>query len=109
MNARISPGSRMRAGPTGSADWRRATRPRGSFLASSREPPFGLLHGFRQPSGPRSAADIPLRIFCMSDLLAGVAEYLHGVPGGGGPCADPVQGMHVGGRILGFVDRKSVV
>src|ERR1022692_4270851 len=60
MKARISAGSRIRAGLAGSADWRSAIWPPGSFLASRQEPPLSL-HGLRQPPGPRSAAGIPLR------------------------------------------------
>jgi hypothetical protein len=41
--ARISFGSSIRAGPCGPVDWRSATRPPGSFLASRRPPPLEPL------------------------------------------------------------------
>ena len=49
-NAAISLGSRISAGPPGSVDWRSATRPPGSFLASRQSPPLEPLQGLAQPS-----------------------------------------------------------
>src|SRR5450755_4938280 len=104
MKARISSGCRMRAGLRGSVDWRRATWPLGSVLASRQEPPLGLLQGRVQPSGPRSAAGMPLWMSCMSVLLAGVAEDPGGLGGGGGLGAEPVEGLGVGGDLVWFVE-----
>src|SRR6266571_1689860 len=102
--ARISSDSRMRAGLSGSVDWRRATRPPGSFLASRQEPPLSL-QGLRQPSAPRLAAGMPLRIcsLCMSGLLDDLAQDGHGVLGGGGLGAHAVERLGVAGRLVGLV------
>src|ERR1700722_8120019 len=82
MKARISPGSRMRAGLAGSVDWRRATWPPGSFLASRPDPPLSL-QGLTQPARPRAAAGMPLRM-CMSGLLEDLMQDLDRLVGRGG-------------------------
>src|SRR5260370_15458970 len=102
MNAWISWGSRIRAGLPGSVDWRSATRPPGSFLASRQAPPLSL-HGLRQPSAPRAAAGMPLRmgLVSMSGLLQDVAEHGEGLAGGGGLGAHAVDRLDIGGRLGG--------
>src|SRR5450759_1746069 len=104
MKARISLGSRMSAGPTGSVDWRSATLPPASFLASRQEPPLSL-HGLTQPSVPRSAAGMPLRMcsVSISGLLHDVAEDAISPLGCCGLCADVVESLGVPGRFLGLV------
>src|SRR6266567_6042039 len=98
MKARISFGSRMRAGLFGSVDWRSATRPPGSFLASRQSPPLSL-HGLVQPSGPRLAAGIPLRAgsgdMRGSVLLQDVPQDGDGLVRGGRLGGHPVQGFGV--------------
>src|SRR6266545_1444816 len=100
-NARISSGCRMRAGLSGSLDWRRATRPPESFLASRQEP--WSLHGLRQPSWPRSAARMPLCMWFMSCLLQDVAEGVDRVLRWCGLGAHPVERLGVAGCFLGLV------
>src|SRR5260370_42374941 len=103
MKARISLGSRIRAGPAGSVDWRRATRPPGSFLASRQSPPLEPLQGLAHPSAPRSVAGMPLRMFMVRSPSRSCGGF-PGVLAGGGLGADAVQGLDVDGGLLWLVD-----
>src|SRR3954470_14093047 len=101
----ISRGVKTSAGPSGSVDWRTATRPSASFFTSTQAPPASSLHGLHQPRAPRSRDGMPLRMWwCTSDLLAHRTEEGLGLLGGRRLGAQPVQGLAVHHDVVSLVE-----